>query len=125
MVLGFPANNFGGQEPGTDREIDSFCRGTWGVEFPMASRISVTGDDIHPLYRELIRARPEAVQSGESPLRERLAEHGLAPANDTDITWNFEKFLIDRDGLVVERFAPDIPPEDERITKAIESALSR
>ncbi len=123
VVLGFPANNFRGQEPGSNEEIAEFCRGTYGVQFPMARKISVLGEDRHPLYDALVTARPQATANPEGQLRERLAAIGNAPANDSDILWNFEKFLVDRDGAVVGRFAPDVPPEHPILVTAIEKAL--
>jgi len=122
-VLGFPANNFAGQEPGTNDEIQSFCQSTYGVKFPMFSKSSVTGDDRHPLYDALIEAKPDRVANAEGKLRGILDERGLGPKNETDIMWNFEKFLIGRNGEVIERFAPDVAPDDLAVKKAIEAAL--
>lgn len=121
-VLGFPANNFRGQEPGTEAEIADFCSTTYGVDFPLFQKISVVGDDQHPLYGALTKAKPDA--EGDGPMRERLAGHGIDVAPKPNIVWNFEKFLINRKGAVVGRFAPDVPPSDERITKAIDKALA-
>ena len=121
-VLGFPANNFGAQEPGTDAEISEFCSLTYDVKFPMFSKISVLGPDQHPLYAGLVAARPAAV--GDGPFRERLKGYGVSPANPADVLWNFEKFLVGRDGRVLERFAPDVTAEDPRLVKAIEDALA-
>jgi glutathione peroxidase len=101
-VLGFPANNFGEQEPGTDTEIAEFCSLTYGVQFPMFSKISVAGDDKHPLY-EYLTSQPEPV-GGE-------------------VGWNFQKYLVDREGNVVKRFGPRKPPLDPDVTSAIESLL--
>ena len=123
VVLGFPANNFAAQEPGSNEEIVEFCRGRFGVQFPLAQKISVTGTDAHPLYRQLIAARPNAVQNEKSQLRDILIAENLAPKNATDIMWNFEKFLVSRNGDVVARFAPDIAPDDARIVAAIEAEL--
>ncbi len=125
VVLGFPANNFGAQEPGSNEEIVEFCRGNFGVQFPMAQKISVTGDDAHPLYRQLVAARPSAEKNPESKLLEILKANNLAPKNDTDVMWNFEKFLLNRKGEVVGRFAPDIAPDDARIVAAIEAELAK
>ena len=124
LVLGFPANDFGAQEPGTDEEIANFCSTNFSVAFPMFSKIAVTGPHQHPLYRELIAARPQATAKDDS-FRERLAGHGLAPADRSDILWNFEKFLIARDGSVADRFAPDIAPDDPMIVAAIERELAK
>ena len=101
-ILGFPANNFGGQEPGTDEEIAQFCTLTYGVQFPMFSKISVAGEDKHPLY-EYLTSQPEPF-GGE-------------------IGWNFQKFLVDREGKVVRRFGSKKPPLDPDVTSAIESLL--
>ncbi|MFM2484186.1 glutathione peroxidase [Celerinatantimonas yamalensis] len=124
VIIGFPANNFAGQEPGSNGEIATFCSATYGVDFPMASKISVNGDDRHPLYQALIDAQPNAVRNQNSQLEQKLTEKGLASKNETDITWNFEKFLVNRQGDVISRFAPDITPIDERITNAIKAAIA-
>jgi glutathione peroxidase len=121
-VLGFPANDFGAQEPGTDTEISEFCALTYDVKFPLFSKISVLGADQHPLYAGLVAAQPSAV--GDGPFRERLKGYGISPSNPVDVLWNFEKFLVGRDGKVIARFAPDIAAEDPRLAKAIEDALA-
>ncbi len=121
-VLGFPANDFGGQEPGTNEEISEFCGTTFGVQFPMFSKIAVTGEGKHPLYAELTSALPEA-EGDKAAFRENLKGYGMTPTEDPDILWNFEKFLISRDGEVVARFAPTVTPDDERLTSAIEREL--
>ena len=104
-VVGFPSNQFGGQEPGTAEEIATFCSTTYGVTFPLTEKIDVNGDNRHPVYEKLT---PTADESGHSG----------------DIRWNFEKFLIDRDGSVLARFAPQTEPESEEVVSAIESALA-
>jgi glutathione peroxidase len=124
-VLGFPANDFGAQEPGTNEEIKSFCETKFDVKFPMFAKISVKGAAQHPLYHQLIAEKPTADGDKDSGLRTTLAKHGLGPTNDTDVMWNFEKFLVGRDGKVVGRFAPDITPDDPKITAAIEGALAK
>lgn len=121
VVLGFPANDFASQEPGTEAEIETFCRLTYGVDFPMFAKIAVTGPDRHPLYEALIAARPKAQFTLGSVLLKRLAKSRAEPDG---IHWNFEKFLVGRDGSVVARFAPDTAPQDETIVRAIESALA-
>jgi glutathione peroxidase len=123
-VLGFPANNFGAQEPGTNEEIAEFCATNYSVGFPMFSKISVVGDDQHPLYRELTTAIPRA-EGDSDGFRERLRGHGITPSEDPDIVWNFEKFLIARDGTVVRRFAPSMTPDDPVILAAIDDELAR
>jgi glutathione peroxidase len=125
VVLGFPANEFAGQEPGSNQEIQQFCETKFGVKFPMYEKIVVKGQGQHPLYQQLIAARPNAQQKPNGTLRKTLDQHGLGPANDTDIMWNFEKFLINRKGEVVGRFAPDIAPKDPALTGAIEAELSK
>ncbi|MEM7610904.1 MAG: glutathione peroxidase [Pseudomonadota bacterium] len=100
VVLGFPSNNFAGQEPGTEAEIAEFCRLTYGVKFPMFEKIEVKGDDAHPFYKTLANV------SGTYP------------------TWNFHKFLIGRDGKLIGEFSPRTQPYDESLVTAIETALA-
>ena len=121
-VLGFPANNFLGQEPGSDDEIAEFCRATYSIAFPMFSKISVVGDDQHPLYRELTTAIA-APQGNPEAQRERLKGFGIATTDEPDVLWNFEKFLVGRDGSVAGRFAPTVAPDDALLVSAIEDAL--
>jgi len=104
VVIGFPANNFGGQEPGTNEEIKQFCTAKYKVSFPMFAKISVKGADIHPLYKFLTS-------------KETNPEFG------GDITWNFNKFLVDRSGKVIARFETKEKPEGEKVTQAVENAL--
>lgn len=120
-VLGFPANNFKEQEPGSDSEIQSFCSTTYDVHFPLFSKISVAGSDKHPLYSELTSAQPLA--TGDGPFRERLKGYGIESGDPQEVLWNFEKFLIGRDGKVIGRFAPDVAADDARLTDAIDKAL--
>lgn len=101
VVIGFPANNFGGQEPGTNKEILNFCQSTYKVSFPMMAKVSVKGDDEHPLFVAM-------TQKSNLP---------------GEITWNFSKFLIDRKGQLVARFAPKVQPESEDVVGAIEKLL--
>jgi len=122
-VLAFPANNFGAQEPGTDAEIAEFCTSQYAVTFPVMSKISVVGDDQHPLYATLTEAAPTA--DGKDAMREGLRGHGMSPTEDPDVLWNFEKFLIARDGTVVGRFAPAVAPEDPALVGAIEAELAK
>lgn len=124
-VLGFPANDFGAQEPGTNAEIQEFCSTKFAVRFPMYEKITVKGDGQHPLYAALIDAKPLAFFKPDSKFREMLAGYGIKPGRATDVTWNFEKFLVNREGEVVGRFAPDIAPDDPIITAAIEAELAR
>jgi glutathione peroxidase len=123
-VLGFPSNDFGAQEPGTEAEIQSFCNLNYGVSFPMFSKINTNSEPRHPLYAALIAAKPTATGSGDGKLQDTLAKHGLLPRHPTDVMWNFEKFLISRDGQVLGRFAPDVAPDAPALVTAIESALA-
>jgi glutathione peroxidase len=125
VVLGFPANQFAGQEPGSNQEIADFCSTKFGVKFPMYEKIVVKGDDQHPLYRYLTETKPTSKKNPEGKLRATLDQHDLGPKNETDIMWNFEKFLVDRNGHVVERFAPDVAPNDAAVTSAIEAELAK
>jgi glutathione peroxidase len=102
-VVGFPCNQFGGQEPGSAEEIETFCSTTYGVTFPMMEKIDVNGEGRHPIYQELTKAADAEGHSG-------------------DIRWNFEKFLIAPDGTVT-RFSPMVAPDDPTLVAAIESAL--
>ncbi len=104
QVLGFPANNFGAQEPGTNEEIKTFCSTRYQVTFPMFSKISVKGTDKHPLYQYLTSKETNPEFAGE-------------------ITWNFNKFLIDQHGKIVARFDSGDKPESEKVINAIERAL--
>jgi glutathione peroxidase len=103
-VVGIPCNQFGGQEPGSSDEIAEFCSATYGVTFPMTEKVDVNGPDRHALYDEL------------TPVAD-------ARGRDGDIQWNFEKFLVDADGKVVARFAPQVNPADPQITDQIEQLL--
>lgn len=103
-ILGFPANNFGGQEPGSEAEIKEFCESKYKVTFPMFAKISVKGDDQHPLYNFLTNKATDPQFAG-------------------DISWNFNKFLVDRSGKVVARFSSKDTPEGEAVTSAIEKYL--
>lgn len=104
VILGFPANNFGGQEPGTDKQIKKFCKVNYDISFPMFSKLSVKGEKQHALFTYLTSA-PNPDFMG-------------------DIKWNFEKFLIGTDGKLIRRFRSAIKPESKTITKAIEKVLN-
>ena len=99
VIVGVPANNFGGQEPGTDEEIKTFCSRKYSVTFPMMSKVSVKGADATPLYQYLTTAK------------------------GGDVKWNFTKFLIGKDGKVIDRFEPKVAPESPELTAAIDAAL--
>jgi glutathione peroxidase len=114
-VVGFPCNQFGGQEPGTAEQIEEFCSATYGVTFPMTQKIEVNGPSQHALYKWL-KAEPhgkEAVGAGLKP--------GMPASND--ISWNFEKFLIGKDGHVIKRYSPRTPPDDPALQADIQRAL--
>ncbi|MGD0797403.1 MAG: glutathione peroxidase [Acidobacteriaceae bacterium] len=128
VVLGFPANDFGAQEPGSNEQIATFCRTTYGVDFPMFSKIAVTGPATHPLYRALIAAEPKASGATRADFRENLerflGKTNSGPTNpEPGILWNFEKFLINREGKTIARFSPEMVPDDPAIVSAIETAL--
>lgn len=125
VVTGFPANNFKSQEPGSDEEIQSFCTTNYGVKFPMFSKINVVGPDKHPLYAALIAAKPKAVSVGEVPFAAKLHGYGIETNPAPEILWNFEKFLVGRNGEVVERFAPDTAPDAPELIAAIEAELAK
>jgi glutathione peroxidase len=104
VIAGFPANNFGGQEPGTNEEIGAFCKSKYGVTFPMFSKISVKGADKAPLYQFLTGKDANSKTAGE-------------------IQWNFTKFLVDRNGKVIQRFEPPVEPLSSELEAAVEAAL--
>lgn len=122
-ILGFPANNFLEQEPGTNEEIQQFCSLNFDVKFPLFAKISVAGEDKHPLYQTLIQAQPERI--GEGPWWKDLVEYGLTPNEPPEVLWNFEKFLVSKTGEVVARFAPDITADDPRLIDAINQELAK
>ena len=103
-VLGFPCNQFAGQEPGTEAEIQDFCETRYDVRFPLSAKVEVNGPGRDPLYAW-------------------LTSQASAPDGPGDIQWNFAKFVVDRDGRVAARFAPQTPPEDPALCAAIEGAL--
>ena len=105
VILGFPANNFGAQEPGTNEEIKTFCTRKYSVTFPMYAKVSVKGEDQTPLYQYLTKEAD--------------------PTHTGDIKWNFTKFLVDRDGKVVQRFEPAVTPEDAKVVSAVEELLKQ
>ncbi len=126
-ILGFPANDFAGQEPGSDVEIATFCSTEYPVSFPLFSKIHVTGPEVHDLYAELTSDIPEHVIGGN--LRDTLdgyaEKNGLPPtAPFPSVLWNFEKFIVDKKGIPVARFAPDVTPDDPKVIAAIEQALA-
>ncbi|MEJ2407809.1 MAG: glutathione peroxidase [Novosphingobium sp.] len=123
-VLGFPANDFGAQEPGTHDEIMEFCSLNYGVSFPLFAKASVTGADKQPLYAGLIEAVPTK-QGDVEGMKERFRGYGMTPNEDPEVLWNFEKFLIARDGTVAGRFAPGTAPDDALLVSAIEAELAK
>jgi glutathione peroxidase len=125
VVAGFPANDFKSQEPGNNGEIQSFCTTNYGVKFPMFSKITVVGASKHPLYSALIASQPKAISVAEVPFREKLKGYGIETNADPEILWNFEKFLVGRDGTVVKRFAPDTAPDAPELIAAIQTELAK
>ena len=122
-VLGFPCNDFGEQEPGTAEEIHTFCTAKFGVQFPVLEKITVKPERRHALYRALIDAQPKAIAQPGSDFRQKLESYGIRSERDSDILWNFEKFLVSRTGEVVARLSPDTPPDDPLVVGEIESQL--
>jgi glutathione peroxidase len=108
VVLGFPCNQFGAQEPGSNAEIAEFCSLRYDVTFPLFDKIEVNGPHRHPLYQTLIAQRPAARPNA---------------AATEDIAWNFEKFLVDREGRVVARFSPEVTPDDPSLRAELQAAL--
>jgi len=106
VILGFPCNQFGRQEPGTDADIKQFCSSNYNVSFPMFSKIDVNGGDAAPIYKY-------------------LTSQETKPAGKGDISWNFEKFLIDRDGQLIGRYSPRTKPSDAELVKAVETELGK
>ena len=125
VVTGFPCNDFAGQEPGANDEIASFCTGTFGVDFPLFSKITIVGPEKHPLYSALITAQPTAVSMTGIDFRQKLRDFGVEPNADPEVLWNFEKFLVSRSGEVVRRFSPDTLPDASEIVTTIEEELAR
>lgn len=122
-VLGFPSNDFLGQEPGSNDEIQAFCTTNFGVQFPMFSKIRVAGPDKHPLYAHLTNAKHDA--EGREKMEASIRSHNAEPPPRPEVIWNFEKFLVSRDGEVVGRYAPDIAPGDATLVEAIEKELAK
>jgi glutathione peroxidase len=106
VIAGFPANNFGGQEPGSNAEIGAFCKSKFGVTFPMYSKISVAGKDKAPIYQF-------------------LTDKAANPKTGGEIQWNFTKFLVDRNGKVIARFEPAVEPQASELVSAVEAALKK
>jgi glutathione peroxidase len=106
VIVGVPANNFGGQEPGTNEEIKTFCSRTYNVTFPMMAKVSVKGDDKTPLYQYLTDASAN-------------------PSTAGDVKWNFTKFLVDKNGKVIGRFESKVKPDDPELVSAVEKALAK
>jgi glutathione peroxidase len=121
-VLAFPANDFGGQEPGTSQEIQKFCTVSYNVTFPLFEKITTTGPEKHPLYEALTTAQPVA-RVADPEFKTKLRGYGLTVRDLPELTWNFEKFLVNRKGQVVARFAPDTLPTDPIVIQAIEREL--
>ena len=123
-VLGFPANNFMGQEPGTEEEIKDFCATNYNVEFPLFSKISVKGDDQNPLYKYLTETKPET-DVNDGAFEAKLKGYGSTRSKSNEVLWNFEKFLIGKNGEIAARFAPDVTAEDSRLVKKVEEELGK
>jgi glutathione peroxidase len=125
VITGFPANDFKGQEPGTNTEIQTFCTSNYGVDFPLFEKITVVGEGKHPLYSALIAAQPKAISTSEVPFSEDLKRYGIQPNPEPEILWNFEKFIVDRQGTVTARFSPNTTPDDPVLVRAVETELAK
>lgn len=125
VIAGFPANDFKSQEPGSNEEIQSFCSLNYGVDFPLFDKITVVGPQKHPLYAALIEAQPHATSVSEVSWREKLKGYGIEPNPEPELLWNFEKFLVSRNGEVVQRFAPDTTADAAALVAAIEAELAK
>ena len=123
-ILGFPANNFMEQEPGSETEIKDFCDTNYNVEFPLFSKISVKGDDQHELYKYLTNEKSET-DVNDGGLEENLKGYGHNRSEPSEVLWNFEKFLIGKKGDIVARCAPDVTAEDARLVAKIEAELEK
>nr|WP_315280229.1 glutathione peroxidase [uncultured Acinetobacter sp.] len=122
-ILAFPSNDFLAQEPGSDAEIQEFCSLNYQVSFPLFAKIPVVGAEKHPLYTALTQAIPARI--GEGPWWKDLVDYGLTPNEPPEVLWNFEKFLVNKQGEVVARFAPDLTADDPRILDAIAAELAK
>jgi glutathione peroxidase len=122
VIAAFPANDFMGQEPGSDAEIVEFCQLTYDVKFPIFSKITVKGEGKHPLYKALTGS--PVPTTGDGPMKERLRARSTEIV-DGEIVWNFEKFLIGRDGKIAARFAPDVTADDSRLVEAVDRELAK
>ena len=121
-VLGFPSNDFSGQEPGTNDEIATFCATKYNVSFPMFEKMPVTGPAKSPLYEALTAAQPVALNVSAG-FKQSLIDFGCTVNPEPEILWNFEKFIVDRRGQVTARFSPNTMPSDPALVQAIEAVL--
>ena len=125
VIAGFPANDFGAQEPGTNEEIQAFTKENYGVDFPLYDKVTVVGEQKHPLFAELTAAQPKAVSQAKTPFRETLKNYGITPNPEPEVLWNFEKFLVSRSGEIVQRFSSDTAPDAPALVAAIEAELAK
>jgi glutathione peroxidase len=124
VIVGFPCNDFGAQEPGSPDEIAAFCSTNYDVGFPLFEKVAVKGEAQHPVYASLIEAQPRAQEKAGSDFRAKLEGYGIKQERPEDVLWNFEKFLIARDGRVAGRFAPDVSVDEEPLAGAIARELA-
>lgn len=125
FVLGFPSNDFFGQEPGSNEEISRFCSAQFHVTFPMFGKVPVVGQSKHPLYNALTAARPTSIGEGKQKFIESRMSMGAVIHPEPEVLWNFEKFLVSRHGEIVARFAPHVEPDEPVLVKAIETELAK
>ncbi len=123
-ILGFPANDFMAQEPGSETEIKNFCDKNYNVEFPLFSKISVKGNDQHELYKHLTEAKPET-DVNDGGMEKNLKGYGHNRSAPSEVLWNFEKFLVGKNGEITARFAPDVAPDDARLVEKVEAELAK
>lgn len=122
-ILAFPCNDFLQQEPGSNEDIQAFCSLNYQVDFPLFSKITIVGENKHPLYQYLTTQVPERI--GEGPWWNDLVNYGLTPNSPPEVLWNFEKFLVNKKGQVIARFAPDIGADDPRLLDLIDQELAQ
>ncbi|WP_439135991.1 glutathione peroxidase [Pseudomaricurvus sp.] len=122
-VLGFPCNQFGEQEPGTEADIKEFCSMKFDIKFPMFSKVEVNGENQHPLYKQLLSAIPERTAAPESGFEEKMKSYGKE-VKDGAVMWNFEKFLVNTKGEIIGHFSPDMTPDHPILASAINTAIT-
>ncbi len=121
----FPPTISKPRNPAPTKKSPSFCTSNFGVDFPLFEKITVVGEEKHPLYKELIAAQPKAVSTSAEHFSENLKRYGIETNKEPELLWNFEKFVVDRSGNVTARFAPNTTPDDPALVKALETELAK